>query len=499
MEPFWNRPLSDRQLLTFMLAALFFHIIPFLMADVSYIDDHWISQYAHGSWLEQGRPLIKPIYQGLTFTAGAPNLFPLPLLIAITSMAFAMTRLVRHYFSTPSLLHALVPLPLFYNPFFLQNLSYQYDGPAMILSMATILYALTFTNSSALIKVLVPGLMIAIALSLYQPSLNVFLGLFCIELVRCLEQKKSCPATLKCLVTGWLQPGVGLVIYLVSVSVFINSGRDQFLPLNSHWGPEMIERLFFFSEKISLLFTTGSLSFGIPLLILALLGYGQILSASWKTAVGHSDKTWVATLGLLLPFALLLVIPGFSLLLKDFNPQARVLMGFSTLGVALFYLVHSVKTNRHYPFGLILIAPLVFMTSLSYAYGRVLVLQKELSTQVLYSLTYDLETQPRLKQISRFHFNGSPFENWLPAAEGTFRWMPVIKYILNANYLVMPQMLPRAGVTQIGLFTTKAPDLDKGFGAPLVDRRFYSIHVRDEEAYIVMKKIAEPEHYPWKQ
>lgn len=35
-------------------------------------------------------------------------------------------------------------LPLWYNPFFLQNLSYQYDGPIMVLSVVAVIYAITF-------------------------------------------------------------------------------------------------------------------------------------------------------------------------------------------------------------------------------------------------------------------------------------------------------------------------------------------------------------------
>ncbi|RMQ50119.1 hypothetical protein ALQ04_02396 [Pseudomonas cichorii] len=498
MANLWSKALSDRQLLTFMLVASFLYILPLLLADFRYIDDNWISQYAEGRWHEQGRPLIDVLYSVGTLSRGAPDIFPLPLLFATVLMSCAMAKLARHYFIKPSALHALVPLPLLYNPFFLQNLSYQYDGPAMVLSMVAVVRAITYEKISATkAKVLVPALLIAVALALYQMSLNVFLGLACIELVRQLKQKVALCETAKFLMTQALQLGTGLILYLGIAYLFMTSGRNKLLALDSHWLPEITERLFFFGEKTGFLFTPENLLFGIPLLALAALGYFQIVYSSWATSTNVLQKGGLLLLGLALPFALLLVIPGLSLLLQDFNSQARVLMGFSSVLVAIFYLASSVNLERPCPLNLILIFPVIAMTSLAYAYGRVLDLQKELSTQVLYSLAYDLDSQPLLKPVTRFYFNGSQFENWLPAAEGTFRLMPVIKYILNVNYLVMPQMLPRAGITQVGLFGTEDPALNPAVGAPVVDRRFYRIHIRDNEAYIFMKKIGEPERYPW--
>ncbi len=123
-------------------------------------------------------------YNLLTFSDAAPNIFPLPLLIATLAMAFALTSLTFHYYPQATMPCCLVLLPLWYNPFFLQNLSYQYDGATIALSLVAVIFAITFRHSSRILQWLVPAFLIALALGLYQVSLNVFLGLCCLELLR---------------------------------------------------------------------------------------------------------------------------------------------------------------------------------------------------------------------------------------------------------------------------------------------------------------------------
>jgi hypothetical protein len=102
------------------------------------------------AWAEQGRLFAELFYNALTFSNAAPNIFPLPLLIATVAMASALTSLTFHYFRQPTVARCLVLLPLWYNPFFLQNLSYQYDGPIMVLSVVAVIYAITFRHPRAM-------------------------------------------------------------------------------------------------------------------------------------------------------------------------------------------------------------------------------------------------------------------------------------------------------------------------------------------------------------
>ncbi|MFZ5936104.1 hypothetical protein ACOKS3_14860 [Pseudomonas sp. HS6-2] len=85
--PSWDKPLTPVQLWLLCCAALLLHALRLLMADVPFL-------------------------------------------------GYALVRLLRYWFETPSLSCVLLVLPLWFQPYFLQNLSYQYDGASMALSLA---------------------------------------------------------------------------------------------------------------------------------------------------------------------------------------------------------------------------------------------------------------------------------------------------------------------------------------------------------------------------
>ncbi len=140
---FLERELDDGSR-TYSSCSQRYHVVlPRILADFPYIDDNWRTLAAIGTaWAGQGRLFADWFYQALTFTGASPNIFP-ALLLATLAMSLALTGLTFHYFAEPTLACCLVPLPLWYNPFLLQNLSYQYHGPSMVLSMVAVIYAIT--------------------------------------------------------------------------------------------------------------------------------------------------------------------------------------------------------------------------------------------------------------------------------------------------------------------------------------------------------------------
>ncbi|MBP5090654.1 glucosyltransferase domain-containing protein, partial [Pseudomonas chlororaphis] len=173
MGSLFSGELGRRQVWLFFLFATLLYVLPLILADFPYIDDNWRSLSAGTAWTEQGRLFAELFYNALTFSGAAPNIFPLPLLIATVAMAAALTSLTFHYYPQPTAACCLVLLPLWYNPFFLQNLSYQYDGPAMALSLVAVIYAITYRNPYRVLQWLVPALLVALAIGLYQISINV--------------------------------------------------------------------------------------------------------------------------------------------------------------------------------------------------------------------------------------------------------------------------------------------------------------------------------------
>jgi hypothetical protein len=485
---FLERELSQRQVVLFFLLATLLYVLPLLLADFPYIDDNWRTLAAGNAWAGQGRLFADWFYQALTFTGAAPNIFPLPLLLAVVAMSLTLTRLTFHYFAEPTLACCLVPLPLWYNPFLLQNLSYQYDGPIMVLSMVAVIYAITFEGASRIQRWLLPAVLLALAIGLYQISLNVFVGLCCVELIRAVYRHTRWPDTLRMLGWKFAQLGLGLLIYSVTAYPFMDTLRHTDL-LSRDAQPLLqiginLERVL---EKVALLFHGGYPWVFAVLVLCALTGCVRL-------GQSRRQPLWQTLLACLITLPMLiLLVPGITLLFRDFNEGARTLMGFGVLLVGLFYLAHFALASGHGRLPLLLIIPLLATLSLSFAYGRVLTLQKDFASSALYSLSHDIAEHRELREAKRIYLSVSYSDRWLVSAAGSFKRLPVLHYLLNVDYFVLAENLPSAGITNVVAERERRNATRVGYqGFPaLVDSLYYRIYLIGDYGFIVMK---EPPH-----
>jgi len=493
ISDFLVRELGRRQVVLFFLFATTLYIVPLLLADFSYIDDNWRSLAAGDAWARQGRLFMDWLYRALTFTGVAPNIFPLPLLLVTAAMSSALSRLTFHYFPEPTLACCLVPLPLWYNPFLLQNLSYQYDGPGMALSLVAVIYAITFCGTSRIQRWLVPSVLLALAIGLYQISLNVFLGLFGVELLRCVHRGATW-AELRHLI-GWklAQLVLGVSIYAVTAYPFTDSTRTELLDFSAD--PLLQIGISFgrVMEKVALLFHGGYAVVFAVLLVCALIG-GVKLGRQIHQRQEPLVKGLLLSCGCLLTLPLMvLLVPGMTLLFRDFNEGARTLMGFGVLLILLFYLARIGLTSLHSQLPLLLAIPLLATLSLSFAYGRVLTMEKTFASSALYSLGHDISSHRELRDAKRIYMSVTYSDRWLAGATGTFKQLPVLRYLLNIDYFMLAENLPSAGITNVVAERERRNATRVGFqGFPaLVDSLYYRIYLIGDYGFIVMK---EPPH-----
>ncbi|MBV7553183.1 glucosyltransferase domain-containing protein [Pseudomonas sp. PDM28] len=496
---FFVRELSRHQVWRFFLLATLVYVLPLILADYPYIDDNWRSLAAGMAWSEQGRLFAQLFYNALTFSHAAPNIFPLPLLIATLAMAAALSSLTFHYFRQPTIACCLVLLPLWYNPFFLQNLSYQYDGPATTLSLVAVIYAITFRHPWRSVQWLVPSFLIALALGLYQISLNVFLGLCCLELLRAANDKTA-PVPWRDLL-GWkaAQVILGGLIYSVSAYPFMDSNRTLLLDWTTHPLLQIQINIARVLEKVVLLFHGGWLWVFGGLLLLAIAGAVRL---GLNVAARQDDGPRKLLIGLMclltLPVVTLLV-SGVALFFRDFNEGARTLMGFAVLLVLLCYLSHLALASIHERLPLLLIIPLLAMLSLSFAYGRVLTVQKTFASTALASLAYDIASHQSLREARRIYLSVTYSDHWLVAAAGSFKQMPVLHYLLNIDFYMLAENLPKAGITNVVAERERRNATRVGYqGYPaLVDSQFYRIYLIGDYGFIVMKEPVPSKTLRW--
>ncbi|MBJ9975814.1 glucosyltransferase domain-containing protein [Pseudomonas sp. S75] len=490
---FWNRNLTPQEVWFVCLVAIGLHLLPLILVDYAYIDDIWRSQTASitngsaDSWVVQGRVLTEVLHLLLGFSAAGPNLFPLPLLLAWPLIAAALARLAMHYYPQPRLTHVLVVLPLWFNPFFLQNLSYQYDAPAMGLALAACAWAIAL-GAKGWRSWWLGGLLIGVACSLYQVSINVYVGLTCLEIMRRVVEGSRAVDVFKHLVARAGQFLAGCVIYLLTAHQLVDVPRSAMLPLDARWLAEMQARLQITSEHVALLLTPGTIW-----LCWTLIGLALAMLTVHLVAIARSSRPvwerWCLGVALLLPVPVSLVmVSGMALLFAEFNPGARLLMGFGPSLVILLWLAHDALQRVHSRLSWVIALPVLFMLSFSFAYGRVLVQQKELQRVVSFSLAHELQVQPTLRDADHYYLLGYDADHsWVPAASGSFKAMPALEYVLNIHFMILPEMMPRVGIKPF----QGEPPLDRQQLQALAPRavvnsEFFTIYRIEQSVYVVM-------------
>lgn len=201
---------------------------------------------------------------------------------------------------------------------------------------------------------------------------------------------------------------------------------------------------------------------------------------------------------LTLPLVILLV-SGIALFFRDFNEGARTLMGFALLLVLLFYLSHLALARLHERLPLLLVVPLLAMLSLSFAYGRVLTMQKTLVASALSSLERDITSHQQLREAKRIYMSVTYSDHWLLAAAGSFKQMPVLHYLLNIDFFMLAENLPKVGITNVVAERGRRNATLVGYQGypPLVDSRYYRIYLLGDYGFIVMKEPAPIKTLHW--
>lgn len=500
---FFSKELGRRQVWLFFLMATFVYILPLVLADFPYLDDNWrllTNGKATGmEWPEQGRLFAALFYNILTFSNAAPNIFPLPLLVATVVMASALTSLTFHYFRHPNFTSTLVLLPLWYNPFFLQNLSYQYDGPAMALSVAATIYAITFHHPSRTLQWLVPACLVALALGLYQISLNVFLGLCCLELLRCANDNTVWSRWRDLAGSKLAQLVLGCLLYGVSAYPFMDQKRTALLD----WSVQSVEQICInlvrVVDNVMLLLHGGFGWVFAGLVLCAIAGSVRLGMTINELKVSGLSKVLIGVVCVLTIPALMILVSGVALIFRDFNVGLRTFMGFAVLLVFLFFLSHLVLVSIHQRLALFLLIPLLAMLSLSFAYGRVLTVQKTFVSSALFSLGYDITSRQQLRDAKLIYMSDTYSDYWLTPAAGAFKQMPVLKTLLSNDFYMLAENLPKVGITHVVMERERRNATRVGYQhfTPLVDSQYYRIYLIGDYGFIVFKEPAPIKSLRW--
>ncbi|HDS1681858.1 TPA: glucosyltransferase domain-containing protein [Pseudomonas putida] len=483
----WNTPLTGTQRWLLCSAALLLQIVPLLMADLPALDDYARQQLARNDWEAVGRPLAVTMHMLFSFGADAVNVYPLPLIVATLVAAHALACLARHWFGLPTASAVLVVLPLWMQPMFLQNLSYQYDSASMALALVLSVWAIILGRAWPA-RFLLGSLLVALGAALYQPTVNVFAGLCCIEVMRQVMDGHRLARICRYAALRLGQLLVGCGFYYFTCNWMVLRRRAELLAVDDHWPAAILRHLAATAEVVNLLITPWIFWGAIGLGILALGGLGRQIRIVWLQPYGAGERLGLVAF-LLLPMALLvLCVPGVMLVLRDFSPDPRALMGLGAVLALLLYLVHdALSALPRLRLG-VLVLTAVAMLSVSFAYGRVLLWQKTLLQSVSQSVAHDLSSLPARQYYLLDYWQA---RLWLPAAKGTLRNLPVLERINPNNFVMLPEMLPLVGIDQLHTFYQPPPlsreQVLAASPSPQLVRQLYDIHLLGDAAYVLFK------------
>ena len=146
--------------------------IPISLMLPMYMDDFQRSIRGSFDWTSDGRPLAEVIYKLLVFDIpGTVLISPLGTLLCIPLICISSIVICRIFDNRKAWAAAMATIFIFIQPYFIQNLSYSFDSPFMVLS---ILFSLFSAYLLICIQTYIAGLLAVFlsicSLSLYQAA-----------------------------------------------------------------------------------------------------------------------------------------------------------------------------------------------------------------------------------------------------------------------------------------------------------------------------------------
>lgn len=398
-----NKELSKKSTYLLFLIGISLYLLPLLLANVPYYDDN--NRLLHGKayWDVDGRPLTDFIMYLLNFNVGnIGNITPLPLILSIGVLSGALyfISLNMSYKRTLPVLLTLFVLVL--NPFFLQNLSYQYDIIGMSLSISCVL--LSYFNTIKTKKdYLLSVILLSASLAFYQPSSNVFLCLFFADILLKFKFKEN---IIKHLIISASIYLLGILCYYVTVFHLLGTatGRHDlihmkdFIPsLQASWN--VLENFLLQLFKSSFLFFAFIFVFAISLIWL--VRFFEIVKSNNLT----KEKVIESLILLTAPVFLFLSMWGPLLLLEEllFNPRE-----FPGFGVILFTgLLALHKIDKRGAIYLVIITLFsIYNLSFVYQYGNSLSNQKKSDDIIFTGLTANINSLTEVSTLKPIYVYG---------------------------------------------------------------------------------------------
>ena len=392
---------SDFFFLVFILA------MPFVIADVPYIDD--LARLAVGyGWNQDGRVFATFLMKTLSLGYPLMDISPIPTLLAISALVLSGYIIAEVLCINGRISKAIVATSMVSGPFIVQNLSYQWDSLPMALSMLLVVAPMVLINHRVKFIILA-SVSLTLSMYLYQATIFAFPCLAIIYLWNCIELK-SRVEIVKLLVTFSLAAIAFVVIYKLST-----------LCINLEYKQARAELVIFSGDPISnFLNNTQALKeiyrpyFASSIGRLVLLSY--VLSVITVCAYSYSNKNIYAIIGIFIPPVLMVIASLVGILIVNAPVSPRV---FSALPISLLAIAIIANKSRY---SFIIIGLVITFTTIIQLYAYVNALKSEYELQK--SIAFQVAAKTDLYHKNIIVNGAAPLSK---AAEITLKHLPYLK------------------------------------------------------------------------
>ncbi|GCD54026.1 glucosyltransferase domain-containing protein [Acetobacter pasteurianus] len=373
MEILLRKQTRDRILFVFIFYILF--TLPILLANVYYNDDHGRSLYG-STWSKNGRIFSTVLMNLLDLRVrNILDLSPLGQIMGLLVLACAAVLLTQRLTRSQRpgwFALSMCGFPLAIQPFFLQNLSYKFDALPMLMAQALAVFAAVLPLSWSCRKrfVICFALLVGV-MGFYQTGVNTYLALAILVFLSDYEYGETAKA--------WGDIGIKISSFLVAAVLY----KDLIIPATIHGQferhlavtldlktlpfHELGENIYNILALTSVLLTQGAK----PLL----LGlFGVAVFCSLLNAVKYFRQKTISdfSVGILycaLPIALLTLLSGMLLILKNVEYVPRILTSFSA---CIIFVNLAFMRGFLRKLGWVPLIPLVYYFVISFSYGNML-------------------------------------------------------------------------------------------------------------------------------
>lgn len=368
-----------------------FYILPFINANLFYVDDLSRATTGYVGWGILGRPLSDSVMLFMSFSDfRLTDVSPLPIIISALVLSMTIIYCAKTQTGELTLASAALFSPILLNPFFLQNLSYRYDNLPMSLGVALSALAFVMCRANSKRYLVASFAMLVSSLCLYQTSINVFIGMIALGIVMDYTYHEPIKAIKNFIVKSLIFIS-SYAFYVVIVSpVYLKTNRSETISFNEEGFNVVRSNLHSCKEVFKLLITNETIKYITPIIVISLI---SLLFLILRRTHHKNKLVTFASVILLISSPVIAVasITGPLFLLKNFGFVPRVMTGFAGTVVYflfLFYVALKYLKNTKNILGALKIymtVPVLFSFSLCYTYVNAARGQLEMETSVIES------------------------------------------------------------------------------------------------------------------